>query len=128
MQDQLFVKNQRFSRVIDMSRDPNMYPFTTDKYVVEFFYSPRQAPAYIQDKFGWNGEGMTDKNFLNTEIRPGQRVVYTKMELTKDQILRRGEWSTRVPVVQTSNFAGFGSKQLEGEVIKVPGILSSPQK
>jgi len=126
MQDQLFVKNQRFSRVIDLSRDPNMYPFTTDKYVVEFFYSPRQAPAYIQDKFGWNGEGMTDKNFLNTDIRPGQRVVYTKMELTKDQILRRGEWSTRVPVVQTSNFAGFGSKQLDGDVIKVPGILSSP--
>lgn len=126
MQDQLFVKNQRFSRTIDLARDPGMYPFTKEKYVIEFFYTPRQAPAYIQDKFGWNGEGMTDKNFINTEIRPGQRVVYTKMEMDRDQLLRRGRWSTTVPVVQTSNFAGFGSKQLEGEVIKVPGILSSP--
>ncbi|MBS1722199.1 MAG: hypothetical protein JSS66_04235 [Armatimonadetes bacterium] len=126
MQDQLFVKNQRFSREIDMSRDPNMYPFTKQKYLVEFYYNPRQAPAYIQDKFGWNGEGMTDKNFLNTQIRPGARVVYTTMELTREQLLRTGEWKEKVPIQQTKNFAGFGSKQLDDNVIKVPGILSEP--
>jgi hypothetical protein len=128
MQDSLFVKNQKFTRTIDMSRDPLMYPFASDKYTVEFYYNPRQAPAYIQDKFGWSGEGMTDKNFLNTEIRPGQRVVYTKMELTKDQLLRRGEWSTKVPTIQTANFAGFSTKQVGDEVIQVPGILAEPKK
>lgn len=128
MQDQLFVKNQRFSREIDMSRDPTMYPFAKDRYVVEFYYNPRQAPAYIQDKFGWNGEGMTDQNFLNTEIRPGQKVVYTSFEFTREELLRQGEWASKVPVRRTKNFVGLGSKVLEDEVLKVPGILSQPEK
>ncbi|MBL8064491.1 MAG: hypothetical protein JNM34_01405, partial [Chthonomonadaceae bacterium] len=89
MQDSLFVRNQKFSRSIDMSRDPLMYPFTTEKYTLEFYYNPRQAPAYIQDKFGWSGEGMTDQNFLRTDVREGQRVVYAKFTLNKDQLLRR---------------------------------------
>jgi hypothetical protein len=105
MQDQLFVRNRRFNRKVDMSKDPTMYPFTSDRYLLEFYYNPRSAPPHIQDKFSWNGEGMTDKNFLNTEIRPGQRVVYATLELTKDQILRRGEWQDRVPVVRTKNYA-----------------------
>jgi hypothetical protein len=104
MQDQLFVRNQRFSRKVDMSRDPTMYPFTSDEYELEFYYNARNAPAHIQDKFGWNGEGMTDKNFLNTDIRTGQRVVYKRFVLTKDQILRRGEWQDVTPVVKTDNF------------------------
>ncbi|MBS1714135.1 MAG: hypothetical protein JST30_07330 [Armatimonadetes bacterium] len=124
MQDLLFVKNQRFKRDIDMSRDPLMYPFVTDKYTVEFYYNPRQAPSYIQDKFGWSGEGMTDKNYLNTEIREGQRVVFTSMEFSKDELFRRGRWKTEVPVRRTKNFAGFGVKQLDDDVIKVPGLLS----
>lgn len=128
MQDQLFVKNQRFNRSIDMSRDPLMYPFTSEKYIVEFYYNPRQAPAYIQDKFGWSGEGMTDSNYLNTDIRQGQRVVYTTMELTRDQILRRGEWKDKTPVVRTKNFASSSTRQLESDVIKVPGLLSEPKK
>lgn len=128
MQDQLFVKNQRFNRSIDMSRDPLMYPFTSDKYIVEFYYNPRQAPAYIQDKFGWSGEGMTDPNFLNTEIRPGQRVIYTTMEFTRDQLLRRGEWKDKTPVQRTKNFASMDTRPLENDVIKVPGLLSEPKK
>lgn len=128
MQDQLFVKNQTFDRTIDMSRDPLMYPFTTDQYVVEFYYNPRQAPAYIQDKFGWSGEGLTDKNFLNSEIRPGTRVVYTMMSLTRDQLLRRGEWKERVPTERTKNFVGIGARNIGSDVIKVPGILSEPKQ
>ncbi|CAN5577281.1 hypothetical protein BH11ARM2_BH11ARM2_17470 [soil metagenome] len=104
MQDQLFVKNQRFNRKVDMSKDPTMYPFASDKYLLEFYYNPRSSPPHIQDKFSWNGEGMTDKHFINTDIRPGQRVIYTTLNLTKDQILRRGEWQDKVPVVKTMNF------------------------
>ncbi len=105
MQDGLFVKNRRFNRKIDMSRDPTMYPFSSKEYVVEFYYNPRSAPPHIQDKFSWDGTGMTDKNFLSTDVRPeGQRVVYAKLELTKDQLLRRGEWADRAPVVKTANY------------------------
>jgi len=128
MQDQLFVKNQRFTRTIDMSRDPMMYPFASDNYTIEFYYNPRQAPAYIQDKFGWDGEGMADKNFLNTDIRAGQRVVYTKMSLTRDQILRRGQWNVTVPTVQTKNFSGFNTSRAGDEVIQVPDISSEPKR
>jgi len=104
MQDGLFVKNRRFNRKLDMSRDPTMYPFAKDKYVVELYYNPRSAPPHIQDKFSWDGSGMTDKNYLNTEVRKGQRVIYAKLELTKDQILRRGEWADRTPVIKTPNY------------------------
>ena len=100
-----------------MSKDPTMYPFTSQKYLVEFYYNARSAPPHIQDKFSWNGEGMTDKNFLNTTIRPGQRCVYTTLELTKDQILRRGEWQDRVPVVKTANYVETGSKGKQDDVL-----------
>jgi hypothetical protein len=126
MQDQLFVKNRRFNRKVDMSKDPTMYPFSVKDYVLEFFYDPRSAPPHIQDKFSWNGEGMTDKNFLNTNIRPGQRVMYTTLPLTRDQILRRGEWQDRVPVIKTFNYVETGTtKQDEDAVLNVPSILGN---
>ncbi|MBX3115654.1 MAG: tetratricopeptide repeat protein [Fimbriimonadaceae bacterium] len=123
MQDALFVKNQSFFKRIDMARDPVMYPFTTDKYYVEFYYNPRSAPPHIQDRFGFNGEGMTDSNFLNTDIRNGQRVVYCRLELTRDQLLRTGEWSTKTPVVKTTNFVPTGARNSE-DIIDVPGMRS----
>lgn len=122
LQDQLFVRNQSFNRKIDMSRDLTMYPFVDDKYLLEFYYNPRSAAIHIQDKFGWSGEGMADKNFLNDKIRPGQRVIYTTLTLTRDQILRRGEWENNVPVVQTANFRGIKSAQSGSDLITVPNI------
>jgi tetratricopeptide (TPR) repeat protein len=126
MQDGLFVKNRRFNRKIDMSRDPTMYPFAKPKYVVEFYYNPRSAPPHIQDKFSWDGSGMTDKNFLNTEVRKGQRVIYAKLELTRDQLLRRGEWADRVPVVKTSNYIEPKNQYEDNSetVIDIPSLRS----
>ncbi len=121
MQDGLFVKNQAFYRRIDMSRDPTMYPFTKEKYFVEFYYNPRSAPPHIQDRFGFSGEGMGDKNYLNTEIREGQRVVYARLELTRDQILRQGEWASKTPVIRTVNFVPTGTSSQQ-EVFEVPGL------
>jgi hypothetical protein len=125
MMEQLFVRNQRFSRRIDMSKDPTMYPFIKKDYIIEFYYNPRSAPAHIQDKFGFNGEGMTDKNFLNTDVRKGQRVVYAKLSITRDQLLRQGEWLDRTPVVKTANYnSGNEGGQLE-DVIEIPSMRSS---
>lgn len=126
MQDQLYVKNQRFDRTCDMSRDPSMYSFKSKKFVVEFYYNPRSAPPHIQDKFGWSGEGFTDDHYLNTEIRPGTRVLYHRMELTQDQILRRGEWSMgsgKMPILKTPNYVDVAAKGTE-EFIEIPGLLS----
>lgn len=106
MQEGLFVRNQRFDKKIDMSRDPTMYPMVGKNYVVEFYYNPRSAPAHIQDKFGWNGEGMTDHTASNmsTDARPGMKCLYVALPLTKEQLLLRGEWADKVPVVKTQNY------------------------
>jgi tetratricopeptide (TPR) repeat protein len=126
MQDQLYVRNRRFNRKVDMSKDPTMYPFQKEKYIVEFYYNPRSAPPHIQDKFGWNGEGMTDSNFLNTEIRPGTRVFYTSFEFTRDELLRRREWRDKVPVRRTKNFKESNMQgSTADDVIQVPGLRSS---
>ncbi|MEZ0325159.1 MAG: tetratricopeptide repeat protein [Fimbriimonas sp.] len=122
MQDQLFVRNRAFGRKIDMSKDPTMYPFTTDKYVLEFYYNPRSAPPHIQDKFSWNGEGMTDKNYLNTEVREGQRVVFARMYLTKDQIMRRGEWQDKPPVVRTTNYKDMSITGDADVILQIPSL------
>lgn len=127
LQDQLFVRNRTFGRKIDMSRDLTMYPFTDKEYVLEFYYNPRSASTHIQDKFGWNGEGMTDQNFLNTEIRKGQRVIFASLKLTREQLLRRGEWEQRIPVVQTSNFQGLSQANDGSDLIVVPGLRGPGQ-
>ncbi|MGV3616357.1 MAG: tetratricopeptide repeat protein [Fimbriimonas sp.] len=125
MQDQLFVRNRRFNRKVDMSKDPTMYPFTSDDYVLEFYYNPRSAPPHIQDKFSWNGEGMTDKNYLNTEVRPGQRVVFCQIKVSRDQILRRGEWQDRTPVLKTPNYVEQDKATNKDDVIvDIPSLRS----
>ena len=130
MMDQLFVKNRRFNRRIDMSRDVTMYPFKAEKYVLEFYYNPRSAPAHIQDKFGFSGEGMTDANNLNTTIREGQRVIFASVELTRDQIMRRGEWAVgrRTPIVSTKGYVAPTAAEITGEVIQVPGLRNEAGK
>ncbi len=126
MQDELFVRNRRFNKKVDMSRDPTMYPFTKKDYVLEFYYSARVAPPHIQDKFGWNGEGMTDANFLNTSVRPGERVVFATLEISRDQILRMGDWAdgVKMPVVKTANYReiGKGNQVTDDVLIDVPAL------
>ncbi len=154
MQDQLFVKNRRFKKLIDMSKDPTMYPFSEEKkeYVVEFYYNPRSAPPHIQDKFGFNGEGFTDLNFLRTDIRKDftfdlsekdsekkeysanpklvegkttQRVMYYAMTLTREQLLRRGQWSMdggQTPTLFTKNFDPKSVLTQDEMVISVPSF------
>lgn len=124
MMDQLFVRDQQFSKRIDMSRDPTMYPFTKDEYVLEFYYNPRSAPDHIQDKFGFNGEGMTDPNHLNTEIREGQRVIFATMTFSRDELLRRGEYEIggQTPVKMTKGFAARRPSDLRSDIIEIPGL------
>jgi len=110
-----------------MSKDPTMYPFTKDKYILEFYYNPRSGPPHIQDKFGWSGDGMTDKNFLDTQVRKGQRVIFATLTLTKDQILRYGEWVDKIPVVKTKNYVETAPQSVSSDdvILKIPSLRSS---
>lgn len=150
MQDQLFVRNRKFNRKVDMSKDPTMYPFLakTKTYLIEFYYNPRSAPPHIQDKFGYSGEGFTDANFLRTDVRnsqkmiPGKKdekgnvvewtaqpiegllqpVMYTSLEITQDQIRRRGEWVDKVPIIKTKNYKEPVVGREKDDVIMVPTL------
>ncbi|MBX3117750.1 MAG: hypothetical protein KF784_01700 [Fimbriimonadaceae bacterium] len=127
MQDQLYVRSRRFKKRIDMSRDYTMYPFAAEKYYIEFYYNPRSAPAHMQDKFGYTGEGFTDKNFLNTEVRPGERVMFTRLEITRDQIKREGNFrpGMETPILKTANYIEQTSADRQNEdLILVPGLRS----
>ena len=127
MQEQCFVKNRHFDKRVDLSKDPTMYPFSPSqkRFVVEFFYDPRSAPSHIQDKFGFNGEGMTDKHYMNSEIRPGHSVLYAKLYLTRDQVLRRGEWENKVPTVETAGYNDAAAAATDNRIITLSGSLLS---
>lgn len=148
MQDQLFVRNRKFNRKVDMSKDPTMYPFLGKKYLVEFYYNPRSAPPHIQDKFGYSGEGFTDSNFLRTDVRQSQKLVpsqkdddgniigwvsepiqgltqpvmYTSLEISQDQVRRKGEWVDKVPVLKTKNYKEPVQGRDKEDVIMVPTL------
>ena len=91
---------------------------------MELYYNPRSAPPHIQDKFGYNGEGMTDANFLRTVVREGQRVIYAKLEIPRDMILLRGEYrrGLKPAVVTTANYKSASRQGSSSKVIQVPGL------
>ncbi len=148
MQDQLFVRNRKFNRKVDMSKDPTMYPFLAKKYLIEFYYNPRSAPPHIQDKFGYSGEGFTDSNFLSLDARQSmkmvpskkddkgnniewklevndgvqQPVMYTALEISQEQIRRKGEWVDKSPVLMTKNYKEAVQGRDKEDVIMVPTL------
>jgi len=125
MQDQLFVRDRRFHLKVDMTKDTTMYPFTAQNYVLEFYYDPRSAPAHIQDRFGYDGEGMTDAHYLRTDVRPGQRVMYCSFPITRDQILHLGEWHDKPYVIKTPGFKESTTGTEPDQQILVPTLRGS---
>jgi hypothetical protein len=92
-----------FSRKIDMTQDPQMYGFVKEKYELILWFNPRTAPDFIQDRLGWNGEGLTDKKYLvetkepypwiehkDTALKP-VRMIRVTIPLTKEQLTAPGE-------------------------------------
>jgi tetratricopeptide (TPR) repeat protein len=94
----LFVATNRLSlpatfgikKELDMTKDKNMYGFAKDSYDLIISFNPRIAPDPIQDRFGWNGEGMTDKNFLDTQTVPGVRMLRKLLKLTREDVIGEG--------------------------------------
>lgn len=89
MIDQHSVRNGKWGRKIDMSRDPKMYSFTRDNYYLVLEFDPRGTSPFIQDRFGWLGEGMTDKKYLwvdETKVKP-VRMIRKVYKLSKQQIM-----------------------------------------
>ncbi|MCL6624248.1 MAG: hypothetical protein K6T17_06490 [Fimbriimonadales bacterium] len=117
MQESLYTLNQYFDRKIDLSRNPPMYPLKAKDYIVEFYFSPRLAPHHIQDKIGWDGEGMTDKHYIQFEEKTGARVLRATFRLTRDMLLLQGKYADGAVIV-SPGYTEPKTKDVEGVVIE----------
>ncbi len=89
MVDMHSVRSGAWGRKIDMSKDPKMYSFKSDKFYLVFEFNPNTTSPFIQDRFGWNGEGLGDAKYMwtdTTKVKPVHliRKVYL---LSREQIL-----------------------------------------
>lgn len=82
----IFVENGKFKRRYDLSKDVKQYPFKKEKYNLVFTINPRMCADYIQDRIGWHGEGITDKNYLDTST-PGLRMIKKVIPVERKDIL-----------------------------------------
>ncbi|MGO8672741.1 MAG: hypothetical protein ACLQVD_15425 [Capsulimonadaceae bacterium] len=102
MQDSISVENGQFQKKIDMSQDPQMYSFKAPKYTFTVWWNaadPDDTPINVKDRYGWLGEGMTDKHLDTSGIVPGDaanpipglRYVKKVFSLSQDDITGSGK-------------------------------------
>jgi hypothetical protein len=81
----------------DMDRDPRtIYPLASDEYEVTVTFDSRTQAPFIQDVYGWNGEGITDPKYLVIDqTRSGRvegktvplRLIRKTITLKRSQVL-----------------------------------------
>jgi hypothetical protein len=73
-----------------------IYPLTSDEYEVTVTFDPRTQAPFIQDVYGWSGEGITDPKYLvidktRTGTVEGKRVplriIQKTVTLKRSQVL-----------------------------------------
>jgi tetratricopeptide (TPR) repeat protein len=79
MQEAISVRKNKFEREIDMSKDPKMYNFSKPTYKLTLSFNPRATSPHVQDRFGYNGEGMMDSNQANIFYDRRPELMGTKM-------------------------------------------------
>lgn len=66
------VRGGKFRWTLDLDRDPadmdrppkEIYPLKSDEYTLSVEFNPRTQAVFIQDRYGWSGEGLTDSKYL----------------------------------------------------------------
>lgn len=79
LMDSIAVRKGKFEREMDMSKDPKMYGFNEPYYKVILWYDARITSPFLHDRFGWNGEGMTDGNPARVMYDPRTELLGTKL-------------------------------------------------
>lgn len=82
----IVVENGKFECKYDLSKDVKQYPFKKNRYVLTFRFNPQIAAHFVQDVTGWNGEGITDKKYLDTSV-PGLRMIRKVIRLERKDII-----------------------------------------
>ena len=88
--DGIYVSGGQFSQTIDLGdpRDAGMYPFKADKYKLTVWVTPQSpTPDNIQDRIGWKGEAIRDKNYLDTTTNPGFRMLRKEFIISREELL-----------------------------------------
>lgn len=85
--DDALCREGKFRMKLNLSKDPEIYPLAKDKYKLIVWFDPGDTSEDMQDRIGWRGEGITDKRYLNTTIRPGFRLVRKEFILKKSDIM-----------------------------------------
>jgi len=105
--DSIPVKQEKFTHTLDLNRDPadmdrtpsDIYPLRGDQYELVLSYNPRLQAAFIQDRYGWNGEGIESKWLQTDDAHPGimygrrfpLRTVVRRVVVNRDDILGQGQ-------------------------------------
>ncbi len=97
------IRQGKFKHVIDLDRDPadmgrqpsEIYPLKADEFEVVFTFNPRLQAAFIQDRYGWNGEGLTAApELLKVDASRGARMEgkeYPLRYVEKVVVLKRDD-------------------------------------
>ncbi len=85
LQDDLYVRDGKFNRVIDIERDAAIYPLKSDNYVLTMTFNPLNAPDEARDLVGWKGEGLAPQKYLVVES--GVRMLEKRFEIKRSQLL-----------------------------------------
>lgn len=81
--DDLYVRDGKFSRTLDIERDTAIYPLKAPEFVVSFTFDPTKTPREAKDILGWKGEGLADQRYMTEQN--GVRL------LRKDIVLKRSD-------------------------------------
>jgi hypothetical protein len=145
MLDQLSVRSKTWGRKIDMSRDPKMYSFSKDvandpkaknltpeqkkaaaDYYLELWFDARGTSPFIQDRFGWSGEGMTDPKYLWTiksnkpELgKPDNHILRKVYKLRRTQIMGN-EPVTEADVVPNEEYDRIQAELIKNKKVVTP--------
>jgi hypothetical protein len=98
------VRGGKFRWTLDLNRDPadmgrqpaEVYPLKSNEYELTVEFNPRTQAVFIQDRYGWSGEGLTDARYLVVDdsrmgVLDGKphplRLVRKTVTVRKDQVL-----------------------------------------
>jgi len=107
--DDVSVNKNKFKHTINLDRDPAdmgrepsyIYPLKADQYEVSVTYNPRLQAAFIQDRYGWHGEGLTAREgeLMTDPSRAGMmlgrsfplRYVRKAMLVSREDVVGNGK-------------------------------------
>lgn len=107
--DNVSVRQGKFKWDLDLNKDPadmerppsDIYPLKADEYELSVTYNPRAQAAFIQDRYGWSGEGLTSNpefvreddsraGIINGKRYP-LRTITRSLILKKEDVLGAGK-------------------------------------